>query len=214
MNEYIKPSDFEEFLDQQKGERGMSSFLEKRPQILYWCLCGTGGHTRFVFREFPIGTQYVADYVVVNSYSGLWQVKFVELEPVDDLVFTKKGTPTKRFAEAIKQADDWAEYFENNKNQIRQELVRWAKDKDILGYDSDDDNPVNYSGNYLVDPNSSLWESFHIIIGRRDKLSSKSHHRKATYHKRHNIDVRSYDMLLDLVNTRYANSEYWQKIQS
>ena len=76
--EYIKPEEFEAFLDAQKGERGISEFLKNRPQILYWTLCGGGGgHCRYVFREFPLGSSYVADFVVVNSYSGVWEVMFI-----------------------------------------------------------------------------------------------------------------------------------------
>jgi hypothetical protein len=63
----------------------------------------------------------------------------------------------------------------------------------------------------LADPSSYLKESFHILIGRRNKIDTQGHRRKATYSAKHSIDVRSYDMLLDLAKVRYASPEGWLK---
>ncbi len=210
MNEYIKPSDFSSFLDNETGERGISKFLENRPQILYWTFCRSGGHCRFVFREFPLGSQYKADFVILNSYSGVWEVMFIELEPVDDMAFTKAGVPSKRMAGAIKQVDDWGAYFDMHKLQVRSELVRWAQSNDILKYD-DSDPLSNMSGDYLADPASYLTDSYHIVIGRRDNISSESHKRKAMYKTKRNIEIMTYDRLRDLVNLRYKDPEPWQR---
>ena len=100
--EYVNPSDFQSFLDAQTGERQVADFIRQKPQVLYWALCGRSGHCRFVFHEFPLGSSFVADFVVLNSYSGVWEVKFVEFEPVDERIFTKAGVPAKRLAGAIK----------------------------------------------------------------------------------------------------------------
>lgn len=210
MTEYIKPEEFASFLDTEKGERGISEFLAQRPQILYWTFCRASGHCRFVFREFPLGSQYKVDYVILNSYSGAWEVMFIELEPVNDPVFTKAGTPTKSFSKAIKQVDDWAEYYDMNKPQVRSDLVNWALEKDILGYE-DDGIICNDTGDYLADPSSYLEDSYHIIIGRRDNLDRASHKRKATYTSKHGIEVVSYDRLKDLVDIRYSSPDNWLK---
>ncbi len=201
--EYIAPTEFESFLNIQKGERGISAFLKERPQLLYWATCRAGGHCRFVFREFPLGASFVCDFVVVNSYSGVWEVKFIELEPVDAQVFTKAGTAAKRLAGAVKQVDDWADYYETNKLQVRADLVEWAKTRDILGY-SEGKRPSNLSGDYLSDPLSYLAASFHIYIGRREMMDQAGHRRKAQYNSRHAVEVASYDRLLDLVKDRYC----------
>ena len=147
--EHIEPDEFASFLAMQKGERGISEFLMTRPQLLYWAMCRAGGHCRFVFREFPLGASFVCDYVVVNSYSGVWEVKFIELEPVDAQAFTKAGVAARRLAGAVKQVDDWADYYESNKPQIRADLVKWATSKDLLGY-SETELPSNLSGDYLT----------------------------------------------------------------
>ena len=210
MSEYIEPNEFERILDEATGERGISEVLEVRPQTLYWTFCRAGGHCRYMFREFPLGSRYKADYVILNSYSGVWEVMFVELEPVDDSVFTKAGVPSKRLAGAIKQVDDWAEYYDDHKEQIRSDLVYWAKNKDILGYDSREE-PCNYSGDRLADPRSYLTESFHIVVGRRKKIDRDGHRRKATYTSKHGIEIASYDRLLDLAKVRYKSPDPWEK---
>lgn len=206
MSNYIDPSKFSDFLDDQRGERGISEFIKENPEALYWTFCRVSGHCRFLFREFPLGSQYIADYVILNSYSGVWEVMFIELEPVDDPVFNKSGTPSKRLAGAIKQVDDWTEYFDMHKDQVRADLVKWAKTKDLLKY-SDTDHISNQSGDYLADPSSYLKDSYHIIMGRRNKLSREQHKRKASYHARRKIEIMSYDRIKDLIDVRYKNKE-------
>lgn len=163
-----------------------------------------------MFREFPLGSRYRADYVILNSYSGVWEVKFIELEPVDDPVFTKSGVPSRRLSGAIKQVDDWAEYYDVHKEQVRSDLVYWAKNNDILGYDTRDE-PSNYSGDKLADPRSYLSESFHIIAGRRNNIDREGHRRKATYTSKHGIEIASYDRILDLAKVRYNDPGPWKK---
>lgn len=205
MTDYISPKDFSQFLDETKGEREVSKYLEQHSQILYWTLCRASGHCRFVFREFPLGSDYKVDYVIVNSYSGVWEMMFIELEPVDDPVFTKAGVPTKRLAGAIKQLGDWKEYVDMHKDSVRATLVKWAEHgKDILGY-SGVEHISNYSGDYLADPASYLADSYHIVIGRRDNVSRSGHKRKASYTLQHRMEIMSYDRILDLVRDRYKD---------
>jgi hypothetical protein len=108
----------------------------------------------------------------------------------------------------MKQVDDWAEYFDTNKPQVRADLVRWAKAKDLLGY-SDGDQPSNYSSDYLADPHTNLFESFHIFMGRRAGISEDEQRRKGQLSRRHNVEVATYDRFLDVIKSRYANVEHW-----
>lgn len=207
-NEYTSPEEFSGRLDAETGERGMQKLLEGRPQILYWALCRAGGHYRCVFREFPLGSRYKADFVVLNSYSGVWEVIFVELEPVDDRILTKAGLPTKRLAGAIKQVQDWRDYFESHKEAVRADLVRWARTKDILGY-SDPRVISNHSCNYLESSGTYLKDQYKVIIGRRKVLDASGHQRKARYSDR--VEVMTYDRLKDLVDLRYRDEEPFRR---
>ncbi len=210
-SEYVDPDSFAALLDCTSGERELLSFFGRYPHAIYWTLCRLGGHCRYAFREFPLGSTYVADFVLLNSYSGVWEVKFVELEPVSSKVFTKAGTPAKRLAGAVKQVDDWCEYFERHREQVRADLVRWARTKDILGYD-EGDTPCNFSGNMLSDPATYLKVTSHVFVGRRANLMPDEHTRKARFGTRHSVEVATYDRILNLVRERYKNRKYWNSV--
>jgi Domain of unknown function (DUF4263) len=205
--EYINPDAFASMLDRATGERELLRFFAKHPHAIYWTLCRAGGHGRYVFREFPLGSSHVADFVLLNSYSGVWEIKFVELEPVSAKVF-KAGVPAKRFAGAIKQIDDWVTYFERHREQVRADLLRWARTRDLLGY-TEREAPSNFSGNLLADPATHLAVSSHVFIGRRSVLSAEEHSQKARYLSRHTVEVATYDRILDLVRDRYKDAEDW-----
>jgi hypothetical protein len=207
-SEYVDPGVLAELLDTSAGERELLSYFGKHPHAIYWTLCRMGGHCRYVFREFPLGSSYVADFVLLNSYSGTWEVKFVELEPASTKVFTKSGVPAQRLGAAVKQVDDWCEYFERHREQVRADLVRWARTKDLLGY-SEGETPSNFSGNLLSDPSTYLLFSSYVFVGRRQDLSSQEHTHKARFSSRHNVEVATYDRILDLVRERYKNRPYW-----
>ena len=206
--EYALAKEYPDLLESTKGEREVSEHLRKCPQLLYWALCRGAGHDRYVFREFPLGNSYKADFVVLNSYSGVWEVFFIELEPVDSRFFTNAGIPADRLRGAVKQVDDWRRYFEENKAQVRADFVRWAKQRDLLGYSSGDD-PSNYSGNRLADPASYLDAKFKIIVGRRNALNPEEARWKAEFRNRHSVEVISYDRISDVVAARYRNKEEW-----
>jgi hypothetical protein len=206
--EYLQAKDYQSFLDSVSGEREIAEYLRTRPQLLYWMLCRRGGHARYVFKEFPLGNRYKADYVVLNSYSGVWEVLFIELEPVNAKFFTKAGTPSQRILGAIKQVDDWRRYFDEHKAQVRSDLVLWAAERDLLRYSSGE-TPLNLSGNLLADPETYLRDQYYIVAGRRESLNSKEARRKAEYYSAHSVEIISYDRISDVVTDRYANPEYW-----
>jgi hypothetical protein len=81
------------------GERVAAGYLKDNPHILYLTMCPASGHDRFVFYEFPLGSQFVADALILNSYSGVWEAILIEFESVGYPVFTKAGTPSRRLPE-------------------------------------------------------------------------------------------------------------------
>lgn len=201
MTRVKRQSILETVLNEQNGERGISAYLKENSDLLYWMLCAPGGHCRFVFYEFPLGSQFRADFVILNSYSGRWDIKFIELEPVDDKILTKKGKPSDRLATAYSQVESWKSYFRNHRAEVQSELARWAKTKDILGY-SDGNRPCNRSGQCLSDMNVPLIANFYIIIGRRNELNYEHQLVKSGFVENRIAEVISYDRLLDVARER------------
>lgn len=195
----------EQILNEQTGERGISAYLKEHSDLLYWMFCTPGGHSRFVFSEFPLGNRYKADFVILNSYSGRWEAKFIELEPVDDRIITKAGKPSGRLATAFSQVESWKSYLDDHRVEIRSDLARWAKSKDMLGY-SNGDRPCNRSGQCLSDLSVHLFASFHIIIGRRNELDYDHQLVKSKFIENRIAEVISYDRLLDVARERYGGA--------
>ena len=200
-NDNVEPAEFRRILDNEGGERAVAKYLCDNPEILYWTLCPSSGHARYVFCEFPLGSQYNVDVVILNSYSGTWEVYFVELEPVHDPVYTKAGIPSQRLAGAIKQLDDWREYVQQNPDAVRRDLVRWAMERDKLGYTKRE--PVNRSGDRLADSRTVILYRYQVVIGRSSKHSAEVRALAGRHALSHSQQVVSYDRLLHLVERRY-----------
>ena len=183
----------------------MQLYFRRNPWPLYWTLCAAGGHSRYMLPGFPLGARYRTDFAIVNSYSGAFEVYFVELEPPGDPAFTRAGSPSKRLAGAIKQVDDWRAYFALYQHDIRATLVNWARRKDVLGY-STAYAPFNYAGQRLVDPDAPLLDRYVIVIGRSSAQSTDTRHLAGRFGRGHDVEVVSYDRLLLLAERRYSPS--------
>lgn len=197
---------FENLLATSTGEQEVTAFLRKYPRALYWTFCSPGGHDCYAFGEFPLGSQYKTDFILLNSYSGAWEAYFIELEPVDDPVFTKNRTPTKRVTTAIRQVDDWRDYVSRNLDYLRSEFVRWAKSRDLLAYSSGLE-PSNYSGDKLADPQTVILTNFIIIVGRSSRLTKEQRSLVGRVSNGHGCSIVTYDRILHLARNRYGSSD-------
>lgn len=198
------PDDVRRFLDGSRGEREAVQYLRKYPDLVSWTFCRTGGHSRFLLCEFPLGSSYRADFVALVSYSGAWEAHYVELEPVDDPVFTKKGLQSQRLATAVRQVNDWQQHLRTRASEVRQDLVRWIGERDLLGHFPG--HPLsNQSRNYLSDMNTVLFEHFHIVIGRSSKMSEATIRHLGKFSGGAGVDVVTYDRFVQVVAERQAS---------
>jgi hypothetical protein len=146
------------------------------------------------------------DLVVLHAFSSTWKAIFVELEPSDDSVFNKDGTPGKRLAIATRQVDDWRGFIEQNQDLVRRDLVRWAKQRDRLGYSSKDE-PCNYTGDRLADPHTRIDFEYKIVIGRSSALAPETRILAGRYHTNRNVELISYDRFLGVAERRYGSAD-------
>lgn len=180
------------------GERDVAAFLRKNPEVVLWAFCKRGGHSMFVLHEFPIGITYKADFVVPFSYSGTWEVFFIELESVLDRVITKAGRPTQRLSSAVSQIGDWRDYVERNRPAIQRDLSDWCVRKDLLGFLNSRRPPSNNTGDFLKDPDSFIRFHYQVVIGRRSEITKEAR-RKLNQHRHWGaVEIRSYDLFLDI----------------
>lgn len=201
--ENVNPAALRRLLDSQATERQLHSYIRRHPWVLYWTLCTAAGHSRYVLPSFPLGARYKTDFTILNSYSGAFEVYFIELEPATDRIFTRTGNPSRRLATAIKQIDDWRAFFEFNHAHVRSTLVDWARRKDVLGYHPNSE-PFNYSGQHLHDPATPLLDHYLVVIGRSSAQSRDIQHLAGRFGRGHRAEVMSYDRILHLAERRYS----------
>ncbi|EGQ9137403.1 MULTISPECIES: Shedu anti-phage system protein SduA domain-containing protein [Vibrio harveyi group] len=179
----------------EKGERSAMSGIKSCPSTLFWTTVSSGGHSKFVLYEFPLGSKYRADFVVVWSCSGKWEITFIECENTDDRIVNKNGTPSQRFNQAISQLGDWRDYLSNNKLQVQQDLAKWCAEKDILGFSSGE-YISNESGQLLSDMDTIVDFKFKIIMGRRENYSTEARKKVAQLESTSGFSFSTYDRLL------------------
>ena len=205
--ENIDPRDLEHILATDGGERQIARYLKANPWIVYWTFCPASGHDRYVFTEFPLGSQHKVDILILNSYSLTWEAYLLELEPIGDRVFTKRRTPSKRFAAAVRQVDDWKRFVHENLATVRADLVRWAKSYDVLGYSEPNWEPSNDTGQYLADPGTYINFQYVIAVGRSSLLKKDWLGLMGRYCPDHDINIVTYDRFLRLARSRYSGED-------
>jgi hypothetical protein len=198
-------TELKEILSNSKGEGDISAFLTKHPELIRWAVCRTGGHCTYVIKQFSFGSKYKADFVVAFSYSGAWDVHFIELEPPQDKVITKAGLPSNRLNKAISQVHEWKNFIKTEPLSYRSDLSDWCVKKDLLGIHKGE-NPSNYTGNRLKDRDTHIWEHYHIIIGRRADLSQEARDRM-NYNSSLELKIFTHDRLVDIAEKiEFANN--------
>lgn len=202
--EIVDVERFRQILATSSGEREVVQFLRRAPWIPYWTFCVASGHSRYAIFEFPLGSVYKCDLLILNSYSGVWKGYFIEFESVDDPVFTRRGVPSRGLAVAQRQIDDWRQFVAENLPVLRTDMVRCAKRSDCLGYTDRRMNPSNFSGDLLGDPTSHFAATYVIVIGRSSKMDKERRSLLGRYRSGHDVEIVTYDRLLNLAQRRYG----------
>jgi hypothetical protein len=121
-------TEFDSLLRSATCERPVLAWLKRHPIVLTRTI--PFGH--YVTSEFPFGSDYKADFVVLAPYSGGFDVYFIELEPPNVELFTKKGNPAKRLAGAIAQIDCWRSFIEHERRSVVRELEKYFRLRELV----------------------------------------------------------------------------------
>jgi hypothetical protein len=185
---------FERLLARAKSERDIQPWMKANPAAVAKAVSAP---YPMVFKEFPIGLR-PADLVVLDSYSGAWDLYFIELEPPDARLFTKAGVPAKRLNGALEQVRDWRTYFTKNRQEVLTRLQEFAQGKDLLR-GPQDELVRDCRGVPVGDPHSNIHAQYRIIIGRREHLSQKDFERKDSYSEEW-IRIMTYDRVAEALD--------------
>lgn len=198
--------EYDKALRSSDGERVAADFLKKNPLILFWSFFSMGGHCHYVVPEFGLGKSLRCDFVLIQSHSGGYEVKFIELEPVSDQLFNKNRTPSRRLRIAQKQIHDWQNYIHDEPASIRYQLAEAVTKFDLLYDGRGRREPMNFAGCDLRDPKSFIHFHYHIVIGRRSELSKTNRYLKSSHNYFGDIELVSYDRLLDVAGCMDART--------
>lgn len=200
-----------EVLDQAEGEREIHKFLKEEPLLVYATFMNCGGHSDYVIPEFSLSGKYYADFVVMQSFSGGWNVAFIELEPVDEKPFNRDGNPSKRLRGAIKQINDWHDFEKEEGASLRSHLADAAKKRDTLYPDRNLAREPWCAKMPLRDPKTFLCCEYFIVMGRRSHFDEELIHVKSKFARHHNnVKILTYDRFIEVAEKLNQQYEYYR----
>lgn len=102
------------------SERDILNYINQTPafhiigSILRGCHFHFGHHSAYLFPEFPLGTSYKADYLIIGKSSGGHEFVFVELENPKGNITVQDGELGNTFRKGIIQVKDWQRWLQEN----------------------------------------------------------------------------------------------------
>lgn len=197
-------------LEQAKGEREIHAFLKEEPLLVWATFMNCGGHSDYVIPEFSLRGKYYADFVVMQSFSGGWNIAFIELEPVDEKPFNKDGSPSKRLRGAIKQIDDWHDFENDEGASLRSHLADAAQKYDTLYPERNLAREPRCVEMPLRDPKTYLCCKYFIVMGRRSHFDEELIHAKSKFARHHNAEILTYDRFTEVAEKLIQQNEYYK----
>jgi hypothetical protein len=200
---------FVKVLDQAKGEREIHAFLKEEPLLVWATFMNCGGHSDYVIPEFSLSGRYYADFVVMQSFSGGWNIAFIELEPVDEKPFNQEGNPYKRLRGAIKQINDWHDFENEEGASLRSHLADAAKKYDTLYPERNLAREPQCVKMPLRDPKTYLCCKYFIVMGRRSHFDEELIHVKSKFARHHNVEILTYDRFIEVAENLNQHNQYY-----
>ena len=170
---------FEACVNGADDERPVQKYLEAQPTMLVQPL--GGGHGRWVMPQKRLGSEYVPDFMLGEKSSIGFEWTAVELESPRAQLFNKSdGNPSRQLNHAIRQIQDWRSWLTSNQNYA--------------------DRPISDNGLGLRNVNGRVPGL--ILIGRRGTHLRETNARRRQYQEDLNIEIRTYDWLIERARPR------------
>lgn len=195
-------------LDQANNEREIGEYLKGHKNLLY-ALNEHSWNCVKLTAEFPIGTKYRADYMILSACSGYWNCVLVEMQSPKDKIFTKKQEFSAGLREGFRQVEEWQAYISMNEAAFRDQLADLAADEPA--YCSNAAVHTRASSE-IRDPRTVIYYRYKILIGREQFLDAELNRRRNTL-----IDFRceivTFDRLLNRARRLDEAEDNWKRIE-
>lgn len=183
-------SEFQSLLDSPSvTERDVLRFFsERRHYFIVGSIMKSGPyrfghHAAFLFPEFPLGTNFAADFLIVGKGSDGYEFIFVELECPSKNSTLKEGGLGESFRKGIEQVTRWKIWIQENFASVRPTLQKVRNPRQEF--------PPEF---YVLDV-SRL--HFVVVAGRRQHFKPYTYREMREKHQTGNTYILHYDHILD-----------------
>lgn len=154
-----------------------------------------GHHKAFLFREFPLGSDYVADFLIVGKNSEGYHFVFVELESPSESITRKDGEFGDAIRKGIAQVRDWRRWLNAVFPSLHSEFTKHLGNHDR-----------NLPGAFFkLDPTRL---HFVVVAGRRTDYTKKTYALRRELREETRIELLHYDNLLDSLSFLIQTGNY------
>lgn len=164
---------FSRVLKDAEREEDIQKFLTQNKIFLIQHL--GGGHGRYVIPKPELGSQLVPDFLIAEMSSIGIEWYGIELESPNAVMSTSSGQASSKLTQSIQQIVGWRDWLSSN--------LAYAR------------NPKSENGLGLVGIDAFLPAS--ILMGRREGFSSKFNAYRKQIKQQLNIEIHTYDWLLE-----------------
>ncbi|MGE3832203.1 MAG: Shedu anti-phage system protein SduA domain-containing protein, partial [Parvibaculaceae bacterium] len=204
-----------ELLAKNSEEESYQRLLEEHVGFLTGVYGSNDNSDLAVLFKPQIGTQYRADFCVLQVSQGGATAHLIEIESGHDRLFTKGVTPARKLQGALGQIHNWRDWIEKNRAHYSTELIRVAKELPRLGEASTYPRGLRFHTPEVIESHwnafggSECFYSYCVVLGRWSTLLSKEKQRLIAMN-RHSDDttIYTYEQLARQATYRDARDEF------
>ena len=204
-----------EMLATVPNEEALQKFLETHFGFMTGLLGGPDNSDLAVLFKPKIGTQFVADFCVLQAHQGGAVAHMIEIETSHAMLFTKKGNPAKRLAGALNQLEDWRIEIDRQPKFYSGELLRMAQSLDEYDEASENSRGVRFAPSEKI---KRIWDAFGggeqcfwtytAILGRWSKLNTKEKTRIVHRNQSGPVKIHTFEQLARNANFRLERDDW------
>lgn len=191
--------EFQTLLNRNPNEREILNYIKDKE---YYFLVASiliyypfGHHMAFLFREFEMPPNYIADFLLVGKNSDGYHFVFVEFEKPSGTICNKDGDFGTTIRKGIKQLEDWDSWLEKNFSNLMPVFERYLGNyENVLPKEfyQLDKTRINYA----------------IVAGRRNDFNEKTYRLKRKLWRENNFLLLHYDNLIEDTGQIFRNRNF------
>lgn len=183
---------FSRALSKSRSEQDFQRYIKKNRK---WFIPGSifldynfGHHDAYLFPEQKIGTDYIADYMLIGKNSDGYSIVLVEFEDANtDFILKSSNSEAESVRKGITQIRDWKRWMDSNKDFFMKDCGLHKFGIDI--------------------PTSRIY--YYLVVSRREYMDERATElRSQIAYEMNNLKIVSFDRLVDNI-CRLSGHNSW-----